>query len=83
MRKVIDSVKWKYVFISHYNWKDNLWKSENNIEWFNEIKKMLRDENIFKKDSFDFKYIDRQNFQSKSWLKKKIVKEIIFFAEKK
>ena len=83
MKKVVDSVKWKYVFISHYNWQDNLWKSENNIEWFNEIKKMLSDENIFKKWSFDFKYIDRKNFQSRSWLKKEIVKEIIFFAEKK
>lgn len=82
MRKVITKISWKYVFISHYNWSDNLWKSEKNKEWFNEIEKMLSDEKIFKKWSFDFRYINRQNFQSRNWLKKENVNEIIFFAEK-
>lgn len=82
MKKVIEKVNCKYVFISHYNWEDNLWKSEQNKEWFEEIKKLLSDEKIFKKWTFDYQYIDRQNFQSRNWLKKDIVKEIIFFAEK-
>lgn len=82
MKKVIEKTNCKYVFISHYNWEDNLWKSEQNKEWFEEIKKLLSDEKIFKKWTFDYQYIDRQNFQSRNWLKKDIVKEIIFFAEK-
>ena len=82
MRKVITKISWKYVFISHYNWNDNLWNSENNKELFNEIKNMLCDEKIFKKWTFDFRYINRKNFQSWNWLKKENVNEIIFFAEK-
>lgn len=83
MRKVIQKVTCKYVFISYYNWSDNLWKSAKNKEWFNEIKKLLSDEKIFKKWTFDYQYIDRQNFQSRNGLKKEIIQEIIFFAEKK
>jgi adenine-specific DNA-methyltransferase len=83
MRDLIENAKCKFVIVSYFDGDDNLWKEKGNKTGIRIISEILKNPKIFKPTSFDLMRVSRQNFQSKRDLKKKIVNELLFYAEKK
>lgn len=83
LKDLLENAKCRAVVISYFDGNDNLWKEKGNRTGIRIISEILKDPKIFKPKSFDLITVPRQNFQSKKDLKKKIVNELLFYAERK
>lgn len=83
MEKVVQNIDAKYVLISYFDGDDNLWNEEGNKTGIKTLSAILSNTDYFKHGSLKVFKIPRQNFQSRSGEKKKIVNELVFCAKRK
>lgn len=83
MEKLVQNINAKYVLISYFDGDDNLWNEKGNKTGIKVLSSILSDTKHFKPKSLKIFKIPRQNFQSRSGEKKKIVNELVFCVRRK
>ncbi len=83
MENLVQNIDAKYVLASYFDGDDNLWNEEGNATGIKILSAILSNPIYFKQKSLKVFKIPRQNFQSRSGRKKKIVNELVFCAERK
>lgn len=83
MKTLVQEIDAKYVLISYFDGDDNLWNEAGNKMGIKVLSEILTDKKYFKPQTLKIHKIPRQNFQSRSGVKKKIINELVFCVEKR